>query len=600
MKQLITIIFILIFSGISKAQVDESITYQVVIRDDSGVLITNDIIGLRLSILSGSPSGTPVYVETQSPTTNINGLATIQIGKGAVVTGDFTNINWATAVYFIKTETDPNGGINYSIETVEEITSAPFALFSNVAQFAETADYLSLTNLPATITQAQSDKLDLLTVASTINLDQLSADVDANTAKAAFPGFGTTPGTALEGDKSIWTKSNKNIFYTPGNVGIGVPDNSPFEGAKLFVGGGIKYSGIPDVLTEPGMLYYDNADGDGKFHFINSLGNNVTLGGSNWSLVDGDNTTSTDVIIDGSLSVGVDATNGQDFGFDTFILKENNLRILFDDSDDPSGTMPYNDWQIEINESSNGGESHFAILDVTNATRPFNILANAPNNAFYIAENGNVGIGTATPSAPLEVNGTLKAQNFIGDGSGLTGIAGGTGGVSNVDDTVIAADTDVDNVGEIVFQTQNTSKMVITNNGNVGIGTNTPMEKLEVIGNAKFEDVQANGNLSLSTISYDVKDAVDNSSLTIEIDATNKTVVNFNNANLQTIVGFTAGIEGQQLTVFNSGTGTKTITHNSGTQKILLPNNSDIIIGENASATFLFDGTFWYCISLNN
>lgn len=335
MKQLITIIFILIFSGISKAQVDESITYQVVIRDDSGVLITNDIIGLRLSILSDSPSGTPVYVETQSPTTNINGLATIQIGKGAVVTGDFTNINWATAVYFIKTETDPNGGINYSIETVEEITSAPFALFSNVAQFAETADYLSLTNLPATITEAQSDKLDLLTVASTINLDQLSADVDANTAKAAFPGFGTTPGTALEGDKSIWTKSNKDIFYTPGNVGIGIPVNSIFQGAKLHVGGGIKFNGIPEVLTEPGMLYYDNADGDGKFHFINSSGQNVTLGGSNWSLVDGDNTTSTDVIINSSLGVGVDVINGQDFGFNTLILKENNLRILFDDSDDP-------------------------------------------------------------------------------------------------------------------------------------------------------------------------------------------------------------------------------------------------------------------------
>lgn len=600
MKHVITIIFILIFSGISKAQVNESITYQVVIRDDSGVLITNDIIGLRLSILSGSPSGTPVYVETQSPTTNINGLATIQIGKGSVVTGDFTNINWASAVYFIKTETDPDGGVNYSIETVEEITSAPFALFSNVAQFAETADYRSLTNLPATITEAQSDKLDLLTVASSINLDQLSSDVDTNTGKAAFPGFGTTPGTALEGDKSTWTKSNNDIFYTKGNVGIGVPDNSPFGGAKLFVGGGIKYSGIPDELTEPGLLYYDNADGDGKFHFINSLGNNVTLAGSNWSLVNGDNTTSTDVIIEGSLGLGNDARNGQDFGFDTFILKENNLRIVFDDSDDPSGTMPFNDWQIEINESSNGGESHFAILDITNATRPFNILANAPDNAFYIAENGNVGIGTANPAASLEVNGTITAQNFVGDGSGLTGIAGGTGGISNLDDTVIAADTNSDNVGKIVFQTQNTSKMVITNSGNVGIGTTTPIEKLEVIGNAKFQDIQSNGNLSVSTISYDVKNGVDNSSATIEIAATNKTVVNINNAIAQTINGFTAGTEGQQLTIFNSGTGTKTIAHNSGTQRILLPNDTSIDLGQNASATFLFDGTVWYCISLNN
>lgn len=599
MKKILPLFFIFMFIGISNAQVNESFTYQTVIRDAGDILIANQTVGMRVSILSGSSTGSSIYVETQTLFTNINGLATILVGDGNLVSGNFTNIDWASAVYFIKTETDPAGSTNYAITTVEEVTSTPFAIYSNVAQFANTADYLSLTNLPTTITQAQIDKLDLISVTNTIDLDQLSIDVDANTAKAAFPGFGTVPGTALEGDNFIWSKLNNDVFYTQGNVGIGVPTTSTFGGAKLLVGGGIKYSGIPATLTEPGMLYYDNTDGDGKFHFINETGANVTLGGSGWSTVNGDETTSADVIIQGSLGVGVDSANGQDFGFDTVILKENNLRILFDDSDDPMGTMPSNDWQIEINETTNGGESHFAINDITNGTKPFNIVANAPNNAFYIASNGNVGIGTNTPSASLEVNGAIKAQNFIGDGSGLTGIASGTGGISNVDDTVIAADTDANSVGEIVFQTQNTSKMVITNNGNVGIGTATPSEKLEVVGNAKLGNIETN-NLSLTTISYNVNANADNVSATIEIDAANKTVVRINNAIPQTINGFTAGLVGQQLTVFNSGSGIKTIVHNAGTQSILLPNNTDVALDQNESATFLFDGAVWYCISLNN
>lgn len=85
---------------------------------------------MQISILQGSASGTALYVETQTPVTNINGLITIEIGDGTVVSGDFTSIDWENGPYFIKTETDPEGGTNYSISGVSQILSVPYSLQS--------------------------------------------------------------------------------------------------------------------------------------------------------------------------------------------------------------------------------------------------------------------------------------------------------------------------------------------------------------------------------------------------------------------------------------------------------------------------------------
>ena len=134
MKKIITICAALIMTASVFAQSPEKMSYQAVIRNSSEALVTNTTVGMQISILQGSASGTAVYVETQSPTTNANGLISIKIGDGTVQSGDFTNIEWANGPYFIKTETDPAGGTDYTITGTNQLLSVPYALHAKTAE----------------------------------------------------------------------------------------------------------------------------------------------------------------------------------------------------------------------------------------------------------------------------------------------------------------------------------------------------------------------------------------------------------------------------------------------------------------------------------
>ncbi len=125
-----------------------------------------------------------------------------------------------------------------------------------------------------------------------------------------------------------------------------------------------------------------------------------------------------DLITEGSLCVGMDCNGPQTFGFDTIRLRENNLRIKFDDTTDANSTFPSNDWQITINDSTNGGLNKFSIDDITHSKVPFLIEANAPTNALYIEDDGDIGIGTSTPVVQLHMkDGNTPTIRLEQDGS---------------------------------------------------------------------------------------------------------------------------------------------------------------------------------------
>ncbi len=133
MKKLAAAIAALILSLNIFGQAPQKMSYQSVIRNSSSVLITSSPVGMRLSILQGSPTGPAVYVETQTPTSNVNGLVSLEIGSGTVVSGTFSAINWSNGPYFIKTETDPTGGNSYTIIGTSELLSVPYALHAQTA-----------------------------------------------------------------------------------------------------------------------------------------------------------------------------------------------------------------------------------------------------------------------------------------------------------------------------------------------------------------------------------------------------------------------------------------------------------------------------------
>jgi hypothetical protein len=129
MKKIIILLAIFL-TAIIYAQAPNKMSYQAVIRDTNNTLVDSSPIGMRISILQGTDIGTPVYIETQTINTNSNGLISTEIGSGQIVSGTFSTINWANGPYFIKTETDINGGSNYDITSSSQLMSVPYALFA--------------------------------------------------------------------------------------------------------------------------------------------------------------------------------------------------------------------------------------------------------------------------------------------------------------------------------------------------------------------------------------------------------------------------------------------------------------------------------------
>ncbi len=190
MKRLFTVLTTVLLTTSVFAQTPEKMSYQAVIRNSSDQLVTNQQVGIQISILQGSASGMVVYTEAQTPTTNANGLVSIEIGGGA----GFSSIDWSNDIYFIKTETDPTGGTSYTITGTSQLLSVPYALHAKtVASYPETDPVFVAWNKSTGININASQVSDFQTTVTN------NAAVLANTAKNSYPPADQTKLAAITG-----------------------------------------------------------------------------------------------------------------------------------------------------------------------------------------------------------------------------------------------------------------------------------------------------------------------------------------------------------------------------------------------------------------
>lgn len=130
----------------SFAQVPQGISYQAVAFNSGGSPVVNGTVGVKISLLDQSITGTVVYAETHTKTTNAQGLFNLNIGQGTATVGTFSAINWGANSKFIKVEVDPAGGSNYTTVGTNQLMSVPYALFAGNLSTVSNSNSMSLKN----------------------------------------------------------------------------------------------------------------------------------------------------------------------------------------------------------------------------------------------------------------------------------------------------------------------------------------------------------------------------------------------------------------------------------------------------------------------
>ncbi len=136
MKQAIIIITSVMLATICQGQVPQAFSFQSLVLDANGDPVSDQSIGVLIQIIDGAPTGAVLYSESHSPITNSNGLYSIEIGNGDVVSGSFGNIDWLGGLKYVSLSHDITGGTSYTLVGSSQLLSVPYALAAGTSFIA--------------------------------------------------------------------------------------------------------------------------------------------------------------------------------------------------------------------------------------------------------------------------------------------------------------------------------------------------------------------------------------------------------------------------------------------------------------------------------
>jgi len=386
----------LFFCSSLLAQSPEKMSYQAVVRNATQQLVVNQSVGLQFSILLNSPSGTALYVERHTVSTNGNGLVSVEIGAGAVQSGTMSGIDWSAGTYFLKTEIDPSGGSTYVITGTSQLISVPYSLHAAEAQ---TVPDGSITSNKINASGASAGQILTFNGSSTVWADPLG-DIS-----------GVEAGDGLIGGAS----TGNAVLNIGGGTGISLGADAisldeTFTNS-LYVNEG-QGNSISNGMLQSVSVTNDKVSGAGA-----SSGQVLSYNGSNvvWSTPSGGSSVwslngSSAYYNTGNVGIGIsspsDGLHLYDAGNDNDLRVENSFPFL-----ELEATSAIGNAGIAFEGPGTIYDGYFYHSGTYDAIVLCGENVSNANPNLVAANTGNIGIGTWAPSTELHVAGVITVDN---------------------------------------------------------------------------------------------------------------------------------------------------------------------------------------------